>query len=41
MGFSFSDYYLNELRGSVLTMLKNAIDEDHPLAFAITDGKVL
>jgi len=41
IGFSFSDYYLNDLRASVLTMLgKTMEDEDSiPLAYAITDNK--
>lgn len=39
MGFSFSDNYLNDIRGSVLTMLKDRDKEQVPIAYAITDSK--
>ena len=41
LGFSFSDYYLNDIRSSVLSMLSTAkLDSviDEPLAYAITCG---
>jgi hypothetical protein len=42
MGFSFSDNYLNDIRGSVLTMLNDKSSkglEQFPIAYAITDSK--
>ena len=41
IGFSFSDYYLNDLRASVLTMLGKTMEDENsiPLAYAITDNK--
>lgn len=40
LGFSFSDYYLNDLRSSVLNMLGYNLTSDMiPLAYAITNDK--
>ena len=38
IGFSFSDYYLNDLRASLLTMIGND-NIRFPVAYAIIDGK--
>jgi hypothetical protein len=37
IGFSFSDYYLNDLRASLLTMMGR--DTVNPVAYSIIDGK--
>jgi hypothetical protein len=39
IGFSFSDYYLNDLRASLLTMIARGSDSIRPVAYAIIDGK--
>ena len=40
IGFSFSDYYLNDMRSSVLTMLQSDMSSK-PLAYAITSSKTI